>query len=129
LEIERTLTSLEIQNLFATPIELIPNPGVGKLIVPLLDIMFYDFASIPYANGGNLVLKYGTLPANKIITTVLDSADLNQPNDVINFSTSFYPSVDSIASNSNLVITNFTAPFINGDGTLKIYIRYLVYTL
>lgn len=132
-----SLTQSNIQNLSATPIQLIAAPGSGKLIVVDTVEFLHTYSTTVYANGGDVqVLYHGS--------TVICLAD----EDVVNggasanyfYKPNFYdlgvtadPALNAMTALANLGVdlSNATAAFINGNAAniIKVKVRYRVITL
>lgn len=59
LRAEITLTSTQIKQLFTTPIEVIPAPGVGKYILPVRLIRKTNYTGPVYTQPGNTNIVMG----------------------------------------------------------------------
>lgn len=68
--IKVTLDSTKMRNLVASPVRLIPAPGAGKIIMPLVAYAIgHDSGMIPYNTGGgatDMVLFYGDTLGNYV---------------------------------------------------------------
>ena len=118
--LKRTLNVDEILHLNSSPIELIPAPGAGKIIVPHQILVYLNYQSIPYDSFTNVGLWYNN------IAPIGTSDILSQ----IDTSFSLIPASNSGGSYDILnkpitVNTNGGNP-ANGKSTLTIYISYFI---
>lgn len=133
-----SLTQAEILGLFSTPIELIPTPGSGKIIIIDEVVMFHDFDTAVYAFGGDVNILYAgsgdiVLYDSTLITGAADAQTFCKPNlYVLNNSSGTATGFD-IATNENraIQIANKTQNFTLGstNNILKWMIQYHVVTL
>lgn len=128
------LTATQVNNLFATPIEIIPAPGAGAMIVIDLLVVELVFGSANFAAGGNLYLQYGNtahgtnfatqsagIPA--AFVTGGASAAISTTG-TINTTTGL---ATSVAGNAAVTITNATGAFTTGTGcSLTWYVWYKI---
>jgi len=140
-QVTRTLTSLEIKNLHATPIEIIPAPGSGKTIV-ITTLAFY------FIYGGNNVFVAGSGQTINLYfnnTTTFVTASTPVTNAMIVSSTSrvtaFNPSLSGninvalgVVDNVNIAAWQGTSVTeisgnANNDNTIDIVLTYYVLTL
>lgn len=123
-----SVTSANILAMNATPVNLIAAPPTGYSII-VNNVMFQmTRTSTAYANGGVVNLVYtggavvphsGSVPA-AVITTGGAGVALNNNGPVSAANGIVVPTAVGVD------ITNGTAPFITGTGTLKVYIDYAV---
>jgi hypothetical protein len=127
--VDTTITSAEVLALFATPIEIAPAPGAGKIIVPIDFQVFLDYNSAAYAGvaaGEDLVFKY-TNAAGVTVGTVETVGFIDQTNDehrIVNPPTDYYPAV-----NAALVAHILVGEIITGDSPVKVRARYKIVDL
>lgn len=127
------LTSAAFRNMYTAPVQLLPAPGVGNLIVVRQVVFSVIFANSAYANGGNIALQYGAAAAGAgvLACNVISAATVNA------WSVSSSISVDGLVANSSnvntvnqaLYISNDTAPFITGNSTVHLQIWYAIVIL
>jgi hypothetical protein len=120
-----SLSAANIAAMYATPVECIANPGVGKVIVVDQITMSYTRVSASYTGGGSTRLAYSSTPT-------LEAGTISS--DVIKGGSSAIDIRDVVASvvgisNNSIVVTNSTAAFATGSGTIKLFIRYRIITL
>lgn len=122
------VTSANILAMFATPVNLIAAPPTGYALLVNNVIFIMTRTATAYANGGvvNLVFTGGsvsphasTMPAS-IVTTGGAGVALNQNGPAIQANGTVVPTATGID------ITNATAAFITGTGTLKVIVDYRV---
>jgi hypothetical protein len=130
-ESQITLTSQQIKNLNATPIEIIPAQGAGTVIIvdSIVSKFIYGGNDVFVASAAQVIsLSYGTTSFNPImITSSIVSTTTNYSYDtyfeVFNFSTTGI-------ENTALSVINPIATEISGnasnDNTIKILVKYFV---
>jgi len=121
---EVTLTTAQVLALFATPVEIISNPGENKMIALVQASAFLDYNSKTYANGGNLSLVYSGDTTTPIWFQTSAGA-VSSTDAYREFTTSLATVTNSF--NTGLSITNETAAFITGDSPLRINVVYYIY--
>ena len=68
LEVEVTLTTAQVLDLFNTPIEIIPAPGTGLIVRVISAGVAIDYNTATYAAGGTVSLVYTSDPTIDIAT-------------------------------------------------------------
>jgi len=119
------LTSAQILTLKATPIEIIPAQGTGKIIKPLGFSMQLNYNSIAYVGTGGLSLAYNSYGTNMfnassgcITPTVSTFCSYSQQNQL--------PAL-SLVSNTNMIVKNAGASeFTTGNSTIDVWVQYVV---
>ena len=139
--VQLTLTSAELLNLKTTPIQLLPAPGAGKMILPQSVFAEYVFKGIDYSIPSNYLITITTAGANlnNFATLVIDpSVLLNQGvstwqyNDMLAYavdSSGAFPVQDVISSWENLPILisgDSTHNLTLGNGLLNIIVYYSI---
>lgn len=109
-----TLTTAEVKALNSTPIEIIPAPGAGKLILGLVYCTYLDFNSAAYVGSPTMSIEYSggaslVTIANNILLAVADYQDtggLVTPKGapVLNTAVDISASADPTAGDSPLVV-------------------------
>jgi len=124
-----TLSSANLLALLGTPISLVPAPGVGFVIVPLMITIEFFGGGVAYTDAGGAVSfsagsASGPLPNNNIFLVTVS------PNK--RFQTFSWPGATDTAGNpptdenAALTISKATNNFAAGTGTAKIIVHYFV---
>ena len=122
-----TLTSAEILDFNATPIEIIPAPGVGK-IIQIEDVTArLRFNSTSYATRDKIefVFAGGGFSAASINVLITD-------NTVIRYGkliTSVNANDEQVVENTSLSLTNLSGSPTLGDSDVDVYIKFNIITL
>lgn len=126
-----TLSSAQILALNSTPVTVVPAPGAGLTLVPILTYAELVFVTAAYTAGGQVDLIYTgdtgltkphyTLAAAATITAAVNTvqAELFGGN-----SPSFTATAANAGTNLGLDVRAETANFATGSGTLNITIIY-----
>jgi hypothetical protein len=131
-DIPQTVTSLSSANILAldgTPITLVPAPGVGFRIVPLVIQIVFFGGSVAYTDAGGAVsISAGSMAQaltnnNIFLTTVSPNKAIQQ---IGSFSGSDVAGNPPTDDNAPLVISKITNNFAAGNGTAKITVQYLI---
>lgn len=144
----RTLiTSAQLKTLIANPIQLVPAPGVGKMIVPVYGFLSYHFNSTAYTNtaGGDWCFQLGPVIAGNAAEAALSyfggSSDLMDAHVDAFIANSLYamtglaaiaPALQrSLGENLPLFFTRNqhevgTTELATGDGTLVVEVDYSI---
>ena len=126
------LTAAQVNGMYATPVQLLPAPGAGKLII--IDSILWDvaFVSAQYAAGGAIAAQYGNTihGAGPAASATLAAATLNgvaASSFLGEAGSSTVLDVAKTASlNTAVYISNASAAFTTGDSTVNLYIRYRI---
>ena len=124
--VDVTLTQAQIQGMNTTPVILIP--AVAGVTYVLEGPLFfrYTFATAAYAAGGAITLQYhiGPTAASVVLpATALGAASTeNIVNALPNSTVNVVPTIGD-----QVEITNATAAFTGGGGTLRVAFTYLIY--
>ena len=119
-----TLTAAQILSMFATPIVILPATiaGTGRTICVDYVLMRYTSGGTAFAGGG--AISVGYVGGSAVATTLAAS--------VINSTTSSDTILGNLAANltalqnTGIQITNGTAAFTTGNGTLQVQLHYSV---
>lgn len=125
------LSSSQLTNLRATPVEVIPPQGSGLYITPFIITLRSRYGTVPY---GNLLSTYFCLQINgqDIFPNLMNAQLLGETQDsFINyiFSSSFTSNLLTVSGcdNQGIYLRNTDpADLINGDGTLDVQIAFEV---
>jgi len=117
-----TLPSAQIDTMYTTPVVLIPAPGAGMSIVVDQVLMRFTAGATQFTGGGALTVGYAsgaacftTLPAATI--TSASSSDTVLGSTAANI---------TATQNAAIQVTNATAVFAAGNGTLTIHLWYQI---
>lgn len=131
-----TLTQANLQAI-GTPVEALPAPGAGKVIVVDEVELFHSYSTAAYATGGDVALEYATsgdnitLVADTFFTAGASASNIIKPTAYnLDASTGTGAGLD-VTANANKAV-NFTGTnFTNGNvaNVVKWKIRYHVVTL
>jgi hypothetical protein len=131
-----TLTSAQVQSLKASPVTLIPAPGVGNYLNIVAVVLQYKAGSTPYAvpSGGHFSLLLGV---GGSASGPIESSDLSATGFLDQSQNhSRVPRISSIANaqsnleNRALMVTNDGgAEWTAGDGTIVVTVNYNVVAL
>lgn len=124
LEDNINLSSADLMGMFASPIPIISAPGAGKFILVDLLLLEYFYNSITYTGGGSSQLIYttsGNVLSNSITNIIVAT---NSKISGAQIATGSVPLANMI--NNGISISNAAAPFLLGDGTARVYIKYSI---
>lgn len=120
-----SLSSAEILALNTTPKTLVPAPGSGKIIRPLSYFFNMTFGGNPYATNTQLISRIGSVG-----TFVTNTTSLPAGTDHVSFMipiTAVLNGADDYTNAPLTLSTNSGNPTA-GDGTLNVYVTYIVVT-
>lgn len=124
-----TLTAAQIKALHGTPVELVPAPGAGFIILPVNFAARLHFGTIQFANGAPINLYLGPV-ANDYEFAMTDLAFAQRGQDWFiagqefgNFFTFAHP---ADVDNKALFISTNGPEYINGDGLITITLAYVL---
>ena len=126
------LSSANILALRATPLQLIAAPGAGKFIRILQLDAHNTFGTVAYTKvNANLKLFMGTTAGGFALTGDFDAiVDVAASQTDLAIALSELRSADANILNKAIFAGNDgAAEFLAGDGTVELYIRYVVVTL
>lgn len=123
------ITSAQIQGMDAAPVLILPAAGVGKLYILNRIVGLYQFGTTQYTGGGALGLEWANTAAlaGPAASSTLAGATFNG----YAASNAFELTPDNTDTFANLVnkgvyLSNNTAAFATGDGTLVLNINYQI---
>jgi hypothetical protein len=123
------LTSAQILKLKDTPVEIIPTPGLNKIIIPTFIMGVVTggtttYTGVQHDTGlylGNIGWQVDYNNGEEIIATALHSS-LHD----INYGAPFYNFIAAASNGQPLVLKNTSANPAGGDLTISITVHYLV---
>lgn len=126
LRVDRiTVTSAELLAINATPKQLVPAPGAGKVIKFVDAVFILNYNSAAYANNGILGV-YETNAAGQVRSSTVLLADfLAKTADTIQY----VPALSTdhpMTANKPLVLTQATGESITGDSPVDVIIAYSI---
>lgn len=124
-----SISSAEILALFSTPKTLIAAPGAGKIIQPLMFLHVYTYGTVTYATNTNADIYYnGSLTL--VGTTILNrTASTIQRQGAASTTAASFLTASQVIVDRDLMLNVQTGDPTAGDGTLVIYVSYLIITL
>lgn len=131
LSTQRTFTPAEIQNLLATPIQLLPAPGAGKMHLPIAANFNYTHGAVPFANAAaqNLLIDAAGNPNSAGL--LMDASEIGQIlHDSIWWDDRSATHDDrTIFLNQNITLSQQgPLEYTGGDGTFRITLYYVTLT-
>ncbi len=124
-----TLSSAQLQHLGATPVQLVPAPGSGKLLNLVSIVAQYKFGSAAYAlaNGGQFTTALGSA---SIGINLAAAGFIDKTTNQIQFNGGSAGGAQGAMENQPLMISNDGAgEWISGDGTVIVTVYYTVVDL
>ena len=117
------ITSANIKAMNVTPVEVIAGE-TGKVVIVDQCLFSFTYDDTQYANGGAVSLVEET--SGTVLTDGLSAGEVNGTADVLKQ----VSAKDCVRiSDKGVFITNADAPFITGNSTIKLFIRYRLITL
>lgn len=127
--IEITLSSTDILGMFVTPVLAIPGE-VGKVHSILKVVSYVNFGGIAYAGGGALSLRDVSLAIPQLTTNISNTplitaaistvAGIQVPSNTTGITTTV---------GGDIFVSNASAAFTTGNGTMKLTITYQTITV
>jgi hypothetical protein len=121
---EVTLTAAQIIAMYTTPVVVVPAQGAGKVIQLVSAILSLDAGATPFTGGGAVRLQNGT--TGTTLTSTAAATVVTSASDVVATLPALATSVLTPA-NESIKITNATAVFAAGNGTMKVIVVYRVF--
>lgn len=124
-----SLSSAQILQLFTTPVELVAPQGANTFIQPISAVYNYTYGTITYTTNVLLAIGYNPVVTGSITSTTILGAAQNrlQRSLFASGNTFVISSLDPI--NNGLYAQVQTGDPLAGDGTLDIYLTYIVINL
>ncbi len=122
--IKVTLTSAQLLSINTSPVDIIPAPGAGKII--LVNKLFYkfDYQTTPYNTNAELRFRFGTSGANYINTNII----LTATDSATKFSqvSGYFTADPDLANQENKKLQAIvpSGDPLDGDSDLTIWIYY-----
>lgn len=127
-----TLNSGQITDLYNTPIQLLAAPGASKMIV-VESFTLELIAGVQYETGGVVYLQYGNAAHGTNYATSNTAIPAAFINGAANAAISTTGTINSttglttaVAGNAAITITNATAAFTVGNGSLRWHLVYRI---
>lgn len=120
-----TLTAAQVIAMFTTPVQIVPSAGAGKVVQFVDAVNFLDAGATPFSGGGTVRFQNATgtiLSATAAATTVTSATDV-----IASIPSSSTTTLN--LANMGIFISNATAVFAAGNGTLKVTVTYRVITI
>ncbi len=122
-----TLTAAQILAIDATPIEIVPAPGVGVYLTPVAVSSVLHFGTAAHTLG-SAINAYVGLKANGNFILAATAAHVNAGANEIEENTgdpvTGSPSPQAQFENQNINLQAAGAAFVAGDGTLTVTVYY-----
>lgn len=125
--ITKSLSAANIIAMNATPVEILATPGAGKMNIIEQIVYSFSHGGTDFLNGGGITIKTATTQFEGNNTTVRDI--IQGAVDKIHNTNAVYVSDGTRVANENHLISNLTAAFDTGNGTMKLFIKYRTITL
>lgn len=124
-----TLSNAQVLAMFTTPVQIVAAQGLGTVVNVISMLLENVDGGVAYGGGGAIQLSYGsglTTPASvTVAATFLTSPTVTQ---VITAAGALATAAASAVVNKAVNITNATAVFTTGTGTVKVVVNYTVVT-
>lgn len=131
LSTEVTVVTADVLTAYATPVELVPAPGTGKIIFPLLIVTYIDYNSAAYATNTTMRFGWDGATAGTAVLYGTQGSIIDQTTDMTAW---FLPTSSSVASITSAVNKNFCFSVSTGNPTagnsdIVVYTVYAQITL
>lgn len=121
------LTTAQVFAMSATPVLIVPNPGLNRAALPFTINGVGVFNSVQFAGGGAIGLEYGStaLLAGPAASTTLAAATFNgyAASNIFPLTPDVTDTVANIA-NKGIYVSNTVGAFTTGDGSLILNVGY-----
>ncbi len=133
--IETVITSAQVKAIRATPIAVVPAPGIGKSLEFVSALLQLNYGTSVFTGPQNLAVRYKDGASAQVSQNITGTGFIDQAGDMV---TSAAAKVDAIAAravaeNQPLVLHNIGAGEIAGnagnDSLLHVKVFYRVHTL
>ena len=133
--IETVITSAQVKAIRATPIAVVPAPGLGKSLEFVSALLQLNYGTNAFTGPQNLAVRYKDGASAQVSQNITGAGFIDQAGDMV---TSAAAKVDAIATravaeNQPLVLHNIGAGEIAGnaanDSLLHVKVFYRVHTL
>lgn len=122
------ITADDLANLHDTPVELVAAPGAGRYALPLQLFCESVVGLTPYDSGSNLAVSFydddtrlfDALPLDPLLWEDTD------PRVAVAALGTMSPTVLDNLANRRLCLQNEGDPMTGGDGSLKLWLQYLI---
>ncbi len=121
--IKVSISSVELLAAFTTPKVIVAAQGASTMIVPLRIVTIKNFVTTPYATNINIIFGLGTVFASTFSNALGFSASEIAIN-TLTTNASASPASGSI--NTDLTLSVATGNPTAGDGTIDIYLTYVI---
>jgi len=128
-----TLTNAQVLGMEAAPVQLLPPTDTNSFYQITQATLVNLNTGVAYANGGAITIGWGTTTATtQALSGTIAATFLTTPTSAYTISLAGVETASSALSGylaKGIWITNATAPFITGTGTLQITLQYIkIYT-
>lgn len=120
------LTAANLTAMNGAPVQVLPAPGAGKMIVVDAAVLQFKPGATQFTGGGAVVLQYGGAGTIAATSTVA-AAQITSANPSNNVMVGVAAS--GVPTNVPLNISNATAAFATGNGSVVLTVFYHVVTL
>jgi NAD/NADP transhydrogenase alpha subunit len=127
-----TISNAQLLALYDTPVNLVPAQGAGSLILVDKVVVDYHFLTAQTTAGGAIAAQYDSTVhgAGVAATATIAAATLNgfAANAVMSVGSVAVSQADTAVYNKGIYLSNATADFATGAGSLVVYTYYRVLT-
>lgn len=128
--INTSLTASQIIAMGTTPITLIPTPGTGKAVIVEQIVVEINRTSTQFTSGGVLQFFYHGATVELMGASIAAASVTGTAGQSIFILNPVSTSGGSVVTKEvGVDITNATAAFATGTGTMKVFLKYRVVTL